>query len=60
MKRPSWLYCDLVYDLLGAKQRYVTYARHVGLGLDEQTESFYGKGHQPAILGGENFVQLQV
>jgi hypothetical protein len=57
-ERPSWLYCDLVYDLLGAKQRYEAYARYVGLGLDEETESFYGKGNQSAILGGENFVQL--
>ncbi|MFT6906963.1 MAG: putative transposase [Oleiphilaceae bacterium] len=57
-ERPSWLYCDLVYDLLGAKQRYEAYARYVGLGLDEETEIFYGKGNQPAILGGENFVQL--
>jgi hypothetical protein len=48
----------LVYDLLGEKQRYVAYACYVGLGLDEETESFYGKGNQSAILGVENFVQL--
>jgi hypothetical protein len=26
MERPSGLCCDLVYDLLGAKQRYEAYA----------------------------------
>jgi putative transposase len=60
-ERPNWLYFDLVYDLLGAKQRYEAYARYVWLGLDEETESFYGKGNQyqtSTILGGENFVQL--
>jgi hypothetical protein len=47
----------LAYDLLGAKQRYEAYARYVGPGLDDEAESFYGKGNQSAILGGENFVQ---
>jgi putative transposase len=55
---PRWLYRDLVYDQLGAKQRYKAHARYVGLGLDEETESFYSKGNQAAILGGVNFVQL--
>ncbi len=54
---PSWLNRDLVYDLLGAKQRFKSYARYVESGIDEETESFYGKGNQPAILGGEAFVQ---
>jgi putative transposase len=55
---PSWLHRDLVYDLLGAKQRFKAYARYVALGLDEETERFYSKGNQAAILGGDNFVQL--
>jgi putative transposase len=31
-ERLNWLCCYLVYDLLGAKQRYVAYARYAGLG----------------------------
>ncbi|MFT7672057.1 MAG: putative transposase [Gammaproteobacteria bacterium] len=54
---PDWLSRELVYDLLGAKQRYKSYARYVESGIDEETESFYGKGNQPAILGSDEFVQ---
>lgn len=57
-KSPSWLHNDLVHDLLAAKQRYKAYARYVERGLDEETERFYGKGNQAAILGGDKFVQL--
>jgi putative transposase len=53
---PDWLRSDLVYDLLGAKQRYASYAQYVELGLDEETRSFYSKENQAAILGGADFV----
>ncbi len=55
---PSWLHRGLVYDLLGAKQRYKAYDQYVNQGLDEETERFYSKGNQTAILGGDSYVQL--
>jgi len=53
----QWLKRDLVYDLLGARQRYAAYRRYVELGLDEEIEKFYGKGNQPAILGSDDFIK---
>ncbi len=57
IKSPAWLKRELVYDLLGAKQRYAAYGRYVDVGLDEETKAFYGKGNQAAILGSDDFVK---
>ena len=54
---PSWLYRDLVYDFLGVKKKYFEYRRYVELGVDEETEAFYGKGSQAVIFGTEGFVE---
>jgi len=57
IKSPAWLKRDLVYELLGAKQRYAAYKRYVDGGIDEEIEAFYGKGNQAAILGSDDFVK---
>ena len=56
-KKPDWLHSELIYDLLGSKQRYRAYARYVESGLDEETENFYRKGNLPAIFGSEHFIK---
>ncbi len=57
VSNPVWLQRDLIFDLLGAKQRYIAYARYVESGTDAKTKSFYSKTRQAAILGKERFIE---
>ncbi len=57
VSNPVWLQRDLIFDLLGAKQRYMAYARYVESGADAETKSFYSKTRQAAILGKEHFIE---
>ena len=54
-KSPDWLYREMTYDLLGAKQRYRGYEAYVQSGLDEKLKVFYRKGNQASVLSGADF-----
>lgn len=54
-KSPDWLYREMTYDLLGAKQRYRAYGAYVQSGLDDELKRFYSKGNQASVLSGADF-----
>ena len=57
VRSPAWLKREVIYDLIGVKQRYAAYRKYVDGGLDEEIKAFYGKGNQAAILGSDDFVK---
>ncbi len=55
VKSPRWLEREIVYDLLGHKQRYKGYGDFVKQGIDEETAKFYQKGNLATIIGDKDF-----
>lgn len=52
---PEWLYLDEVYGLLNTQRPVSRYRRYVDQGVDEAITEFYGKQHQPPVLGADDF-----
>lgn len=56
MKAPEWLYCDEIYEQLGAKTRKKErYKAFVELGVDEEIKTFFSKGNILPYLGSDEF-----
>ena len=53
---PQWLTRELIYDMLGHKQRYSGYAKYVDAGNSEQLTRFYGRGNMASVIGDKDFV----
>ncbi|NOZ55061.1 MAG: hypothetical protein GXP08_18300 [Gammaproteobacteria bacterium] len=57
-KAESWLYREKTYEILGSKQKYVSYKTFVDLGTDDETQSFYSKGNIRSVIGNKSFKEM--
>ena len=60
VKPPKWLDRDLIYQMLGKRQRYSGYRNYVEQGVDEDIRRFYSKGNVASVLGDKGFKERLV
>ncbi len=54
-KAEPWLYREKTYEMLGNKQKYISYKNFVDLGTDDETRLFYDKGNTRSVIGNKSF-----
>ncbi len=52
---PAWLSQEMIYRMLGQRQKYMGYRNYVAAGVDEDIKRFYSKGNQASALGDKAF-----
>lgn len=52
---PDWLSQDMVYDILGKKQRYAGYCAFVEQGVDDEILTMYNRNNYPSVIGSDKF-----
>ena len=56
-KSPQWLTRELVYQMLGLKQRYPGYVKYVSQGNSEQLTRFYNRGNIASVIADKEFLE---
>lgn len=54
---PGWLDRDMLYHMLGKRQKYQGYRAFVELGVDEEIQQFYNRNHLAAVIGDKLFIE---